>query len=185
MAGTLVLVVGPSGAGKDTLIGAARRALADDPRFVFPRRAVTRAANAQLEDHESIAPADFHRQRQRGAYALDGDAHGLSYGIPVAIEAALAAGRVVVANVSRRVIPRALEKYPAVVVIAVSTAPEVLAARLAARGREGDAEVAMRLQRTAPALPAGTPVVEIDNSGSLDRGVTAFVAALLRAAGEL
>lgn len=178
MAGTLVLVVGPSGAGKDTLLAAAKTALAGDARFVFPRRAVTRRAHADVEDHDSVEPDEFQRQQQRGAYALDWAAHGLSYGIPASIDAALVAGRTVVANVSRRVIERAIEKYRTVVVIVVTAAPEVRALRLKARGREADAEVAGRLSRPAPSPPAGATVVEIDNSGRLDDGIAAFVTAL-------
>ena len=79
MAGRLVLVVGPSGAGKDTLIAAGRAALGEDPRFVFPRRVVTRPAVAALEDHESVSPEAFAAARQAGAFALDWEAHGLCY----------------------------------------------------------------------------------------------------------
>jgi phosphonate metabolism protein PhnN/1,5-bisphosphokinase (PRPP-forming) len=184
MAGTLVLVVGPSGAGKDTLISAAMAELAGDPRFSFPRRTVTRAAQAAIEDHDSIGLAEFQQQKLRGAYALDWEAHGLSYGIPAAIDATLAAGRIVVANVSRRVIAHAIETYPKVAVIAVGAAPEILAARLAARGREDGEQVASRLRRPAPGLPAGTPIIEVDNSGRLDDGVRAFLEALRRVADE-
>ena len=40
--GCFVAVVGPSGAGKDTIMDAARVALAGDTRFHFVRRIITR-----------------------------------------------------------------------------------------------------------------------------------------------
>ncbi len=55
----LVLVVGPSGAGKDTLIAKAHDALRDDLRFTFVRRVVTRNAVAALEDHTTMDEAAF------------------------------------------------------------------------------------------------------------------------------
>ena len=176
--GALVLVVGPSGAGKDTLIGAAKTALVEDLRFSFPRRVVTRTAMVELEDHDSVDVNEFARQKLRGAYALDWEAHGLCYGVPAAIDAAMVAGRVVVVNTSRRVIERAIEKYPNCHVLLVSARPVVRAARLAGRGRESAEDVAARLQREGAPVPEGIVPVVIDNSTSLDEGIDGFVTAL-------
>jgi phosphonate metabolism protein PhnN/1,5-bisphosphokinase (PRPP-forming) len=176
--GALVLVVGPSGAGKDTLIGAAKGALAEDHRFAFPRRVVTRQAMVELEDHDTIDTAEFGRQKLRGAYALDWEAHGLCYGVPAAIDAAMVAGRVVVVNTSRKVIERAIEKYPNCHVLVVTAEPDVRARRLAGRGRESAADVEARLAREGAPVPDGVNAVMIDNSGALEDGVGRFIGAL-------
>lgn len=172
----LVLVVGPSGAGKDTLLDAARAALDDDTRFRFVRRVITRPAEAGGEAHEAVTPAVFATRR----FALSWHAHGIDYGIPDDIEADLAVGRVVVASVSRGVIGAAAARY-AVRVIVVTAPPGVLAARLAARGREDAAGIAERLARDVP-IPNGIPTETVQNDGSVAEGTARFLAALSRAA---
>jgi len=181
--GALVLVVGPSGAGKDTLIGAARSQLLEDVRFSFPRRVVTREAMVELEDHDTVAPDEFARRQQAGAYALDWQAHGLCYGVPASIDAAVTAGQVVVVNTSRRVIPQAVAKYPNCRVMLVTADPGVRALRLSSRGRETAEEVQLRLAREGAPVPDGIAPIVIDNSGPLADGVSSFVTALRQLAG--
>jgi phosphonate metabolism protein PhnN/1,5-bisphosphokinase (PRPP-forming) len=176
----LVAVVGPSGAGKDTLMGAARARLAGDARFVFVQRAITRPAEAGGEDHRALDDARFAAECAAGAFALWWRAHGLGYGIPRAIEADLAAGRVVVANLSRAVLADAAARYRLRVLLVTAPAA-VLAARLAARGREPPADIAARLAREA-ALPAGLDSVTVTNDGSPQEGAERLAAELIRAA---
>lgn len=172
----LVLVVGPSGAGKDTLINAAKVALAGDRRFVFPRRVVTRTAVAALEDHDSVTPAEFALHAANGAYALQWEAHGLSYGLPASIGDDIAAGRVVVMNGSRAMVGTARDAFPGTAVILIEASPDVRAQRLAGRGRETTAEVAARLARE---VPDGIPnAIRVDNSGAVADGIARFLAAL-------
>jgi ribose 1,5-bisphosphokinase len=111
--GRLILVVGPSGAGKDTLIGGARAACADDPSVVFPRRTVTRESTL-WEDHDTISAEDFRHAVAAGAFALWWDAHGHSYGIPASVDDDIRADRTVVCNVSRTIIGFARNCYASV-----------------------------------------------------------------------
>jgi ribose 1,5-bisphosphokinase len=176
----LIAVVGPSGAGKDTLMDRARLALADDARFVFARRVITRAADAGGEAHEAMSEAEF--AARLPGFALHWSAHGLRYAIPGTIEAAMAEGRVVIANLSRGVLAKAAARYRLRVLLI--TAPlAVRAARLAARGREDAADVAARLAREAP-LPGGLDVVTVINDASLEEGAARVVEALNRAAAD-
>lgn len=172
----LVLVVGPSGAGKDTLMEGARAALAGDARFRFVRREITRPEDAGGEAHHAVSEAEFAARAASGGYALHWRAHGLGYGIPADIEGDLAAGRVVVANVSRAVLAEAAARHPVRVLVITAPAP-VLAARLAARGREDAADIAARVARTV-AVPEGLDVVTVINDAAVAEGVARVVGVL-------
>ncbi|KKC37948.1 hypothetical protein WH87_09845 [Devosia epidermidihirudinis] len=176
--GSLVLVVGPSGVGKDSLINGARKALDNDKRFVFVRRTVTRPADAEVEDHDSMEVEDFRLAEDAGRFALTWDAHNLRYGLPISLETDIALGKTVVANVSRHIIGAAREKYPACSVVLITAEISLRAERLISRGRESADQVTARLARESGPVPAGISPVIIDNSGSLAIGVTAFVLAL-------
>lgn len=176
--GCLVLVVGPSGAGKDTLIAGARAALGADRRFVFPERLVTRAAVPEAERHGTIDRAGFDRLRVDGAATLCWEAHGLGYVIPIAAAEAVAEGRIAVCNASRAVVAEALWRYPGARVVVVDARADIRAARLAARGRESAADIAARLARAAPEVNQLAFATVVDNSGPVADGVAAFVAAL-------
>ena len=172
----LVLVVGPSGAGKDTVLDGAGAALAADTRFRFVRRVITRTAGAGGEAHEAVSVAEFMSR----SFALQWQAHGLLYGIPADIADDLGRGMVVVANVSRGVIARAAERFPARVV-EITAPPEILAQRLALRGREDVRDMAQRLGRTV-AIPDRIPLDRVVNDRSVAEAVARFTAILTRAA---
>ena len=176
----LVAVVGPSGAGKDTLMGLARARLDGDARFRFVRRSITRPAEAGGEAHRPLDEAGFAAERDAGGFALWWSAHGLSYGIPRDIEADLAARRVVVANLSRGVLAEAAKRYR-LRVLNITAPPGVLAARLAARGRENAADIAARLAREAR-LPEALDIATVLNDSTPEEGSARVLAALSRAA---
>lgn len=176
--GTLILVAGPSGAGKDTLIQGARRALSDDPAFCFPRRYITRPPEPAGENHVPISDADYEAMAAAGGFCLHWEAHGLSYGLPPAVDEELTAGRHVVANVSRGVIGEAQKRLAPVQVVLVEASPELLARRLAKRGRETDAQQRQRLAREAAGVTQGDCVTRFNNAAAVDEEIAHFTALL-------
>ena len=173
--GRLFLVVGPSGAGKDSLIEAAKRALSGRPGFVFPRRIITRPSDPGSEEHDSVAEAEFDHLCATGAFFLHWRAHGLRYGLPASIADDLAAGTTVISNVSRSVITEAQARHRKTTVILVTASQEVLEQRLMARGREDLSAIRRRLSHSA-ALPDTLPLVTVRNDSSLEQAVAAFLA---------
>ncbi len=175
MPGRLVAVVGPSGAGKDTIMDGARRHLADSPDIVFVRRVITRPAEAGGEDHRAATPGEFAAMKASAGFLLDWDAHGIRYGIPASVADEVTAGKTCVANLSRAAVADARRLLPTMVVEITAPIP-VLAERLARRGRETAADIAERLRR-AGAVQADADLV-IVNDGAPETAVEALVRAL-------
>ena len=178
--GLLVLVVGPSGVGKDTLLDAARERLAQDKQFCFPRRCITRPAGTVGEIHIPVRPEDFGQMARQGAFLLSWKAHDLGYGIPRHVLEEVEAGKTVIVNVSRSVIEDACElvgrKNVRVVNIRASAA--ALRKRLEARGREDALDIERRLARASAYQVDGDYVVHVDNDADLETGILRFIRAL-------
>jgi len=164
--GRLVLVVGPSGAGKDTLLGLARAACAEDGNIVFPRRVITREASAS-EENEEVIIGTFQEALTRGDYAMHWEAHGHHYALSRAIDDEIRSGRTIVVNVSRTVIGAMRLAYADVTVVLITAPPNVLAERIAMRARSSDGTVENRLRRTVEDASAA-PDVTIVNTGSAE-----------------
>ncbi|WP_339638161.1 phosphonate metabolism protein/1,5-bisphosphokinase (PRPP-forming) PhnN [uncultured Sulfitobacter sp.] len=175
MSGRFIAVVGPSGVGKDSVMAALAKA---QPDLFLARRAITRPGEAGGEDFDGISEAAFLRLEAEGAFALSWAAHGLHYGIPIAVEMALAEGRDVLANLSRSMLTEAKMRFARFEVLSLTASPDVLADRLWSRGRETEAEITARLARADHALPDHIAAIGIDNSGPLKQTVAQALAAL-------
>lgn len=174
--GTFFFVVGPSGAGKDSLMDGARAAL--DDNYVFARRVITRPEGAAGEAHEGVSEAEFARRQANGEFLVTWDAHELRYGLPRSLVSELERGRNVVANGSRAVIAQLAARLPRFVVVLVTAPHDVLARRIATRGRESGEEVARRVARTGAALPPEVRCMTVSNDSTLEVGKARFVQAL-------
>jgi phosphonate metabolism protein PhnN/1,5-bisphosphokinase (PRPP-forming) len=145
MSGRWVFVCGPSGAGKDSVIGWAATHLSDRPDIVFARRMVTRLPRPG-SDHDAVTPRQFDCLAATGGMSWHWDAHGFRYGIEARYGADVRAGRVVVVNGSREH-ALAVAAQPQVRVVQILADPEQVASRLAQRGREAPHDIATRLAR--------------------------------------
>ncbi len=164
MTGQFIAVVGPSGVGKDSVMAGL---VAADPHYVLARRTITRPQDAGGETFTEASREAFAQAVAHGQFALHWESHGLCYGIPVSVHDDLAAGRHVLANLSRAVLDKALRAFPNCKVVNLTASAQVLALRLSGRGRESADDIARRLAQAGRAIPEGIEYITVANEGPL------------------
>jgi thymidine phosphorylase len=139
---------------------------------------ITRPAGSAGEDHQSATEEDFARHVALGNFLISWNAHGLHYGLPASLRVALEHGQNVIANGSRAVIAELAERVPRLVVVEVMAPPELLAVRIAGRGRETGAAIDQRVARNVVQWPSSVKTITVRNDGTIAAGVERFLAAL-------
>ncbi|MEN9904463.1 MAG: hypothetical protein RLZZ555_1028 [Pseudomonadota bacterium] len=180
----LVYVIGPSGAGKDSVLQGLRQAWPQAESARWSRRTITRPLQAGGEQHEAVDALAFEQLSKQNAFAMQWQANGLSYGVRHEELDPLDRGGWVFVNGSRAWLPQLLSHWPQATVVHIGAARDVLARRLAARGRESVEAVSARLARQVPlALPAGA--IRVDNNGHLLDAVSDLQQALEQLGADL
>lgn len=165
--GMLIAVVGPSGAGKDTVMRLAREELAGVPDVIFATRVITRPPHPS-EAHEAIDEQQFTRREAAGEFLIAWRANGLAYALPASLRDALAAGKTIIANLSRGAVATARQNGIRVLAVEVTAERQLLASRIAQRGRENPAMREARMARNAAYSETFRADIVIANNGAPD-----------------
>lgn len=199
--GWFVAVVGPSGAGKDTIINAVRKIVKDQPDFLFIRRTITRKAgisgealqagtkiNIGNEDNIAVSEDEFLKLSKNHAFSMEWFGHGIHYGLPKNIADNIKRGKIVIANISREYLEAAKQMFGRIFVVEVNADISILRKRLIMRNREQAEDIKERLGRANVAihLPVGAGYCYIDNSDNLQHAVEKLLSVLeILAAGKI
>lgn len=166
----LFLVIGNSGAGKDSLIKAVRGNFPEGfGPLMIPRRVVTRDATYDAEVYESVDVDTFQTMKDEGEFILDWESFENYYGIRKEVLDWLEEGHPVMINISRSVVEHAKGIFPRVKVIFVHVPLEVTADRIIDRGRETFEEVLDRLVRAQDSQEYQSADLAVENEGDLER----------------
>lgn len=165
----LVYVMGASGAGKDSVLQYARRALDGRYPVIFAHRYITRAPGEDIENFVALSRREFAMRQRRRLFAFHWKAYGFDYGIGIEIRRWLAAGASVVVDGSRAHFRANRTALRGALPVLITASEEELRRRLIARGRDDARSIERRLARARRYQPRHPALVTIDNSGPLER----------------
>ena len=173
--GTLILVVGNSGSGKDSIInGASEEYPLDLKKVYIVKRYITRPPS-ENEDNYFISTEEFNEMSKLGKFALQWHIYGLNYGVPIEIEKWLKKGHPVIVNVSRIIINDTRKKYENVKVVFIEVPFDITLLRLKNRERESEEGLKERIERARNNQKFPEADFVVDNSGELDEAISQFL----------
>lgn len=162
----IILVVGASGAGKDTLLKEAKKELKD---FNFIQRYITRKPDNNEQNHH-ISSKEFEDAKSDNFFISTWLAHGFYYGIA---KEDIKNG-VNCISVSRGAIKDFEANYENVITLHVNIPRAQLESRLIKRGRESINEIQKRLARSYKRIDAKN-LVEFQNTKILGESIKDFI----------
>ncbi|MFW9880341.1 MAG: phosphonate metabolism protein/1,5-bisphosphokinase (PRPP-forming) PhnN [Candidatus Thorarchaeota archaeon] len=177
--GTLFLITGNSGSGKDSIIlGVVNKYPSNLKQIYAPRRYITRAPS-EFEKNIAVTPQKFREMEMEGKFALKWKIYGLNYGIPIEIENFLEKGHPVIINVSRTIVKQTRENYTNIKVIFIEVPFEITLQRIKKRKRESEDSIDERIERARKNQKFTEADLIIDNSGNLDDAINKFLTYLI------
>lgn len=179
--GAYILVVGPTGSGKNTLIAAAREAV---PGLAFAVSATTRPMREGEVDGVSyhfLTTEEFMRRVDAGAFLEWAEYGGNLYGtLRSEIEPAISAGKVILSDIELQGVRQVMKSLPAGehVTVFIDAGPwEELVARITARGPMSDEDIAKRRAHydEEAAFKDEADYVVSNRAGELEHAKEAFI----------
>ena len=152
----LVIISGPSGVGKDTIIAAMQRRPPSHPRHYVITCTTRRRREGEIDgvSYLFLSPEDFARLRDADNLLEASEVHGNWYGTPRdQVQSALASGRDAILKIDVQGAHKVRAAVPdALLIFVVPPSIEVLRERLVGRNTEASADLERRFRDAADEL---------------------------------
>ena len=181
-AGCLILIVGNSGSGKDSIMNGVKEKFPSELKSLYlAQRFITRPSS-DTEDNFAVTPEDFKIMSLKGGFALEWHIYGLDYGVPIEIDDWLKKGHPVLVNVSRSIVKKARDTYQNILVVFIEVPFEITLKRIKERARESGEKLEERIQRAKKNQSFPEADFIVDNSGDLEDAINKFLNYILTTA---
>lgn len=161
----LILIVGPSGVGKDTLLKKIRNKI----EAYFVSRHITRAPD-DSEQNYFVTPKEFLKLKEQGFFVATWNAHSFDYGIA---KDELQDGANII-SVSRSSVGDFEKMFDDVVTINITAPKEICNQRLHQRNRENENDIKERLLNSSKPICAKN-LIQFSNDLPLELSTLKFL----------
>ncbi len=181
-----VVITGPSGVGKGTLIRSLRERMPDLELSVSATTRRPRTGETQDVDYHFLAPEEFERRVDAGDFVEHASYAGARYGtLRAELETRTAAGAPVVLEIELQGARQVRETMPSAVQVFIAPPSlEALRARLIGRGTDEPAQIEARLRTAERELAAQDEFAHVVVNDRLEDAVEALAAIVRNAVAD-